>query len=103
MLYLSRSTLIVRKLALESESGEASKAKSQPTKALVSDSRAVAQFYPTLGGNGGLGGMNGGINPPPAPENYSLLAAAAAASTEAGPSASEPNSHVLSEAQHRNA
>nr|QCQ81946.1 hypothetical protein [Ammopiptanthus mongolicus] len=64
-------------------------------------SRAVAQFYPTLGGNGGLGGMNGGFNPPPAPDNSSLLAAVAAASTEAGPSASEPNSHVLSEAQER--
>ncbi|KAK7239673.1 hypothetical protein RIF29_43324 [Crotalaria pallida] len=33
---------IVRKLALESESGEASKAKAQPTKALVSDSRFSA-------------------------------------------------------------
>lgn len=39
-------------------------------------SRAVAQFYPTLGGNGGLGGMNGGFNPPPVPDNSSIFAAA---------------------------
>lgn len=37
---------------------------------------AVAQFYPTLEGSGGLGGMNGGFNPPPVPDNSSILAAA---------------------------
>lgn len=49
-------------------------------------SRAVTQFYPTLGGNGGLGGMNGGFNPPPVPENSPILAAA---SHEAGPPEAE--------------
>ena len=49
-------------------------------------SEAVAQFYPTLEGSGALGGMNGGFNPPPAPENSSVLAAA---SHEAAPSDAE--------------
>lgn len=52
-------------------------------------SRAVAQFYPSLGG------MNGGLNPPPAPGNSTILAAAA--SHEAGPSVSDPNSHLFEE------
>lgn len=49
-------------------------------------SRAVAQFYSALGGNGGLGGMNGGFNPPPMPNNSPILAAA---SHEAGPPEAE--------------
>lgn len=52
-------------------------------------SRAVAQFYPSLGG------MNGGFNPPPAPGGSTILAAAA--SHEAGPSVSDPNSHLFEE------
>lgn len=46
-------------------------------------SRAVAPFYP--GGNGGLGGMNGGFNPPPVPDNSAF----SAASNDAGPSETE--------------
>lgn len=52
-------------------------------------SRAVAQFYPSLGG------MNGGFNPPPPAGNATILAAAA--SHEAGPSVSDPNSHLFEE------
>lgn len=54
--------------------------------------RAVAQFYPTLGGT------NGGFGPPPAPpgpDNSVLLAASG--SHETGPS--DPNAHVLAETQ----
>lgn len=55
--------------------------------------RAVAQFYPTLGG------MNGGFGPPPAPDPDNSFLLAAPPSHEAGPS--EQNSHVLSEARER--
>lgn len=47
-------------------------------------SRAVAQFYPTLQGSGG---MDGGFNPPPAPDPFSGFAAA---SHEADPEGSDP-------------
>lgn len=57
-------------------------------------SRAVAQFYPMMEGNGGLGGMNGGFNPPPVPDTSPVLAAA---SHEAGPSVSDPKSHLFEE------
>ena len=57
-------------------------------------SKAVAQFYPTLEGNGGLGGINGGFNPPPVPDTSPVLAAA---SHEAGPSVSDPKSHLFEE------
>lgn len=52
-------------------------------------SRAVAQFYPALGGSASMGGMNGGFNPPPAPDPFSGFATA---SHEADPSVSESKS-----------
>lgn len=50
--------------------------------------RAVAQFYPTVGG------MNGGFGPPPTPDPTNSFLLAAPPSHEAGPSEPKPNSHV---------
>jgi hypothetical protein len=58
--------------------------------------RAVAQFYAS---GWSAGGMNGGFNPPPAPDNSTLFVAPP--SHEAGPSASDPNSHLFEEDRQR--
>jgi len=49
--------------------------------------RAAAQFLPSLMDESALGGMNGGFNPPPAPDP---LTGFAAASHEADPEGSDP-------------
>ncbi|GLT44485.1 hypothetical protein SLE2022_349490 [Rubroshorea leprosula] len=56
-------------------------------------SKAVAQFNPAFRGESALGGMNGGFNPPPTPNNSTLFLTAD--SHEAGPSASEERREEL--------